>query len=272
MNIGRNHPLISIINRWIRWVLFSSVAAVLVSQLDWSNKPEWLLFCVFFGGWFLIESIYSWLSIRMLNYSNFPIFLTFRECSYSNWWPNQKKYIHLKRQLDHAGFTKLQTLQSPITETVSIFSVVFENEEKNIGLQVFFIPISSSSISHFYIFQSKTVEGKLLITDNLKIPFGGYYPEDWLLQRKPLISTWNKLLNLHENIIRREGHKCMEWTETPLENINREQQELRRINFFAGFLIPPHLQDTYGRISAEGRYRIWKEMWLLKYTGRCLSL
>ena len=53
----------------------------------------------------------------------------------------------------------------------------------------------------------------------------------------------------------------------PVDDINRQQGVLERINIEAGFLVPPHLQDEMGRITWEGRYRVWKEVWLLNYFG-----
>ena len=38
-----------------------------------------------------------------------------------------------------------------------------------------------------------------------------------------------------------------------------------------GFLFPMNLRDEYGKITWEGRYRVWKEIWLLNYFGKAFS-
>ena len=45
------------------------------------------------------------------------------------------------------------------------------------------------------------------------------------------------------------------------------QTELKNFNQKIGFLTP----YNEFKISQEGRYRIWKEMWLLAYLGRTLE-
>jgi len=48
----------------------------------------------------------------------------------------------------------------------------------------------------------------------------------------------------------------------------RMETELDRVNTELGFLNPQSAREDHGKISNEGRYRIWKEIWMLKYLGR----
>jgi hypothetical protein len=42
---------------------------------------------------------------------------------------------------------------------------------------------------------------------------------------------------------------------------------MERINTELGYLLPPADREEYGKITPEGRFRIWKEAWLLDYFG-----
>jgi hypothetical protein len=53
-----------------------------------------------------------------------------------------------------------------------------------------------------------------------------------------------------------------------LEELNDHQGILERLNTEIGFLVPRPLQEEDGKISQEGRYRLWKEMWFLAYLGK----
>ena len=46
------------------------------------------------------------------------------------------------------------------------------------------------------------------------------------------------------------------------------QHELDQLNTALGFLHPLHEREDLGKITHEGRYRVWKEIWMLNYLGR----
>jgi hypothetical protein len=46
------------------------------------------------------------------------------------------------------------------------------------------------------------------------------------------------------------------------------QQHMEVINLELGYLMPHADREEFGKITAEGRFRIWKEAWLLDYFGR----
>jgi hypothetical protein len=73
------------------------------------------------------------------------------------------------------------------------------------------------------------------------------------------------LLRHHKKRI--EGFELEQYEIDPIDDINQQQGVLERTNIEAGFLVPHHLQEEMGRITWEGRYRVWKEVWLLNYFG-----
>ena len=54
----------------------------------------------------------------------------------------------------------------------------------------------------------------------------------------------------------------------PMADLNDAQRELDRVNTELGFLNPQAAREDHGKISNEGRYRVWKEIWTLNYLGR----
>jgi hypothetical protein len=54
----------------------------------------------------------------------------------------------------------------------------------------------------------------------------------------------------------------------PLADQNAVQSELDQLNTELGFLHPRSEREDLGKFTAEGRYRVWKEIWMLNYLGR----
>jgi hypothetical protein len=86
--------------------------------------------------------------------------------------------------------------------------------------------------------------------------------------RKPLIGSLKRLLKLHRLRLTKSTLKPIPFDDKPLEELNDQQRVLERLNFKNGFLNPRQFQEEVGKISYDGRYRLWKEMWLLAYLGR----
>ena len=47
-----------------------------------------------------------------------------------------------------------------------------------------------------------------------------------------------------------------------------DSMSLRSLNTELGFLYPHAKRDDLGKFTQEGRYRVWKEIWMLNYLGR----
>ena len=58
------------------------------------------------------------------------------------------------------------------------------------------------------------------------------------------------------------------FTADPLADFNAVQHELDQLNTELGFLHPHAEREDLGKFTQEGRYRVWKEIWMLNYLGR----
>ena len=109
--------------------------------------------------------------------------------------------------------------------------------------------------------------GRRYVTDNLYIPFGGFYPESWHVERSPWRRNLAKLVARHQERVQRDGGETLAWDVSPIDDINQQQQQMEMINTELGYLLPHAEREEYGKITPEGRFRIWKEAWLLDYLG-----
>ncbi|HXA81223.1 MAG TPA: hypothetical protein VNV14_08125, partial [Opitutaceae bacterium] len=53
-----------------------------------------------------------------------------------------------------------------------------------------------------------------------------------------------------------------------LADLNAQQYGLEQVNTELGFLFPRADREEHGKITYEGRFRVWKEILLLNYFGR----
>lgn len=266
-SIGTKRRFMSaaIVNRWVRWALMALCFAYVFKIMEWSSKPTWLLFLTAFLGWFVVETAYNWLIIKALNNSNIPLFPHYRKDLQGVFWP--AFFLQEKETIEEAGFKKTDVLFMDMGEGVRIHSVFFDNEAKTIRLQVMFLPQANKPFSVFYTLFSSTKEN-LYLTDNMALPFGGFFPNTWSVLKRPLHS-FKKLYNTH--IKRIENQKLLPWTTTALEQLIQQQRLLEDYNIEKGFIKKRgNFSEGEGRISPEGCYRMWKELWLLNYLGRTL--
>lgn len=271
-NLQWNHPVLAIFNRWFRWLLTSALIASIMIDLEWSGRPFWLLFLTAFLGWFFLETAYNWAIISALSRSPIPLFPRFQKNSDGDEWPATKHFILLRDWLRTQGFRKLDSVKASLDESVAIRSSIYQNEDRTIRCQVMFFPARSARMSVAYIISTKTKEGELVITDNVYLPFGGYYPENWFIERRPLCRSLSRLLKSHKRRLQRDAVNVDLWDEQDtLEELNRQQRTLEQINLQHGFLNRPEHQEEHGRITNEGRYRLWKEIWLLNYFGSTVA-
>ena len=263
---SRNNSLaISVLNRWARWLCVSFGLAFLVDKMEWADRPFWALAVIFFLFWLLLETLYTWVAISAMSQSDMPLFPRFRNNTTGEEWPAQQKLIELRNWLRSNKFNKEQALIANIGYEVDIRSSVYQDETGTIRAQILFVPLGNGLISHCISFTSDSAHGGHFITDNLNTPYGGYYPENWNVCRKPWSRNPDRLLKYHKKRI--ESFELEQYEIDPIDDINQQQGVLERTNIEAGFLVPHHLQEEMGRITWEGRYRVWKEVWLLSYFG-----
>lgn len=260
-------PLVSIANRWIRWLVFAFGLALVSRELGWTDRPFWTLAAMGFLIWFLGETVLNWLAIKALSQSSIPLFPRFSDNSHVQEWPAQQKFIALRDWLRKQGFTQTQSLKSELGLGLLIRSFVFQSSDNLTRVQVLFVPQRSGNLTECFSFHSITEDGKRIITDNLYIPFGGFYPDDWQVVRKAWMRNIARVWRLHSKRLERSGVKLEEWDQSPLDDLNYQQISLERLNTDLGFLYPYDMREEHGKITSEGRYRVWKEVWFLNYFG-----
>ena len=260
-------PAVTIAIRWVRWVLFSLVVAYLADQLQWTDRPVWAVAVIGFLGWFLVESIYHWLAIRALSLSSLPLFPRFVVNTSGEEWPTQRRLFAIREWLRREKFHLVQSLKSEIAPGIFVRLSVYQDAANLIRLQVSFIPQPGGVIALCYTLSSRTADDVRYVTDNLHLPFGGFYPENWLVERRPWSRRISRLLARHRQRIGQGGAELAPWTTDPLDDMNRQQGQLEKVNTELGFLHSHREREEYGKISTEGRYRVWKEIWLLNYLG-----
>lgn len=264
-------PLLSIVNRWLRWIAFSSAIALVIQVTEVLDRPYWVLFLASFLSWFLLETIYNWILINALSHSQMPLFPRFQENSDGDEWPISRQSIIIRDWLRAQKFRKLQSLKASLVESVHMRSSIYQNEDNTVRCQIMFLP-RSSGMNVFYVLTSKTEQEERIVTDNSFMPSGAYHPENWFIERCPLTFSLARLLKRHQRRLKDYQVAIVPFGESePIEDVNKQQRELERLNVQEGFLQPYEHQEDYGRITWEGRYRLWKELWLLNYLGMTID-
>jgi hypothetical protein len=263
--------LLAILNRWLRWITFSTAAAYLAFTANWFEKPFWILFAIFFLIWFLVETIFHWLAIRALSNSAVPLFPDFIENPQGEEWPAQKRFLAMRKWLKEKAFHYVCALKAELVPGITLRMHVFQSEDAKLRIQILFIPQRSGAVSVCFTVLSQTVDGSRYVTDNMFLPFGGFYPENWYLDRRPLVRSLVRLHHAHLKRIENTKEVFIPWEEDAVEEVNDQQSTLERVNMEMGFLNPINLREEYGKITWEGRYRVWKEIWMLNYLGKAYS-
>lgn len=264
-------PLFLLIGRWVRWMLFAGIFTFFLKTFEISYRPDWVHFITGLGLWFLLETSYNWIAIKALSRSEMPLFPSFQTNSDGDEWPADEHLIGLRDWLRLKKFTRLSALKAKLFEDTYLRASIYESADKLTRLQILFIPKRKGGATACYTLSTNAKDERRLTTDNLFLPFGGYYPEGWNLCRKPLIGSLQRLLALHHKRLIKSTLKPIPFEDTPLEELNEQQRVLERLNLETGFLVPRQFQEEEGKISYDGRYRLWKEMWLIAYLGRSVS-
>ena len=268
INQRNGSPVPAIFNRWLRWLIFSFGVAKACLDFGWSDRPYGVLVVAFFLLWFLMETLYNWLAIHALSVSPLPLFPRFTINSSGEEWPTNAKLLKVRDWLRANGFKQVQALRAEVGPSIYLRVSIYQDVEAGTRIQITFLPQANGAISVCYGLSSNTVTGYRYVTDNLYLPFGGFYPENWLVKRSPWRRSLVKLVVTHKERLARANEIVAPWTTDPLDDLNYQQHELERINTELGFLFPRAEREEHGKISHEGRYRVWKEYWLLSYFGR----
>jgi hypothetical protein len=268
IGLRKGIPIFTVLGRWLRWILFAGLFSYFLKALEISFRPDWVHFITGFTLWFILETGYYWLAIKALSRSDMPLFPNFKLNADGDEWPADPLLIEVREWLRNVEFTRLSALKAELFEETFLRASIYESADKLTRLQILFIPKRKGGATACYTLSTNGENERRLVTDNLFLPFGGYYPEAWNIVRKPLIGSLQRLLKLHRLRLINSTLKPIPFEDTPLEELNDQQRILERLNFENGFLNPRQFQAEVGKISYDGRYRLWKEMWLLAYLGR----
>lgn len=260
-------PLIAIFGRWMRWIFMGTLIAGMIRLFGSTGYPFSILLVACLLGIFLVETAYNWLAISALSRSELPLFPKFEENDRGEEWPSATAFIKLKDWLRQGGFQRRQALVSTLGESILMRVSVYENEDQTIRLHILFLPNARGNTAVCFTFFSETHGDKALITDNIFLPFGGFYPESWSVERRPWMRSPQHLLDRHRARLDAQGEQLRPFTTVPLEKINQDQRLVESLNRDLGFLHPIAEQAEAGRLTTAGKARIWQEVWTLAYLG-----
>jgi hypothetical protein len=263
-------PLLSIIDRWLRWLVFAFGGAQICLDFQLVNRSFWVLVAVFFIVWFLGETFLNWLRIHALSVSPLPLFPRYQSNEDGDEWPIQPRLLKLREWLRSQNLKQVQALKAELGGGIFLRVSVYQDAEASTRVQVTFIPQASGAITVCYAVASLTTSGERFVTDNLYVPFAGFYPEHWFVERTPWCRSLPRLLARHRARIAKSAETLEPFVVDPLTDLNTTQQELDRVNTELGFLHNPPQREDLGKITHEGRYRVWKEIWMLNYLGRAM--
>lgn len=268
LNQRRASPALAIINRWLRWIIFSIGIAKIATDFGWSSRPFWVLAVTAALGHFFIETIYRWLEIKALSLSPIPLFPKFAINSSGEEWPTDARLLRTRDWLRQQEFKLVQSLKAEVAPTIYLRSSIYEDSTHTLRLQILFLPQVHGGITMCFNLATLSSDGCRYVTDNLHLPFGGFYPENWLLERRPWLRSLPKLVARHRQRLAVAGVTAEAWSEEPLADINAQQHGMERLNTELGFLFPHADREEFGKMTDEGRFRLWKEVWSLNYFGR----
>lgn len=268
LNQSMASPVVLIVDRWLRWFLFAFGCAHLCVEYNVIDRPFWILAAAFFLLWFLLITLYDWLAITAHSLSPLPLFPRYTVNASGDEWPVQPRLLKTREWLRGQGFRQVQALKAEIGGGVFLRTSIYQDAPATMRVQVSFIPHGSGAITVCYAVSSITADDGRYLTDNLYIPFAGFYPENWFVERMPWRRSLPSLIKRHRARLGRLAEVVVPFTLDPLADLNSVQHELDRLNTELGFLHPHAEREDLGKFTAEGRYRVWKEIWMLNYLGR----
>jgi len=267
INLRVASPILAIPIRWLRWILFAIFAAETNERFTLIDRPFWVVAITVFILWFLFESGFNWLKVSAISLSPLPLFPRYVVNTGGDEWPTQKRLLRVRDWLRDNRFTQVQALKAEIGGGIWLRTSVYHNHDHTVRLHVLFVPQENGAITACYSLATLTTGTRRYVTDNLYIPFGGFYPESWHVDRNPWRRSLGRLLARHCERLAHSGESSITWETSPIDDINQQQQHMEMINTELGYLLPQADREEHGKITPEGRFRIWKEAWLLDYFG-----
>lgn len=264
-------PLVAVVARWLRLLIVSIALGTIAYVYEWIDRPPFALIGLAALVFVLAETVRNWLVTGWLSRSELALFPRFRPTERGDEWPADRLVLHLKTWLRKRDFAFVCGVRTHLSEEIELRGSIYYDPAKRVRLTVLFLPQRNGSFLPSLSFASVACDGTKLITDNSFVPFGGFFPVECEVRREPLMRSPERLLRLHERRLAERGSEVRALEGDPIDDINALQQQLEEVNVEQGFLVPRGRRGDEGRLTFEGRYRLWLEMWTLEYLGRANS-
>ena len=266
----RGQPMFEIAARWSRIFTISFSVTYVAFAMDWpiaENRPLWSLSAFCIVGCLLFATVHAWLRVRVYSYEDTPLFPNYFRNEEPDEWPTDSRHIELREWIRGKGFRQVGSLRANLFAEYYIREFHFDSEDELTRLTINFIPQGRSGLCVSHAVSSVAKDGVRYITDNAFAPFGGYFPNNWILDRKPFNRSVAKLLERHQERIKNSDKEFSQWQDEPANCTKEQHRLLEKINRERGILNPRAKWEQYGRFSQEGRYHLWREILLLNYFG-----
>jgi len=257
-------PVNKLIVRWVRLMFIGIFIALAFKLTFFSSIPLWRLFVMGLLAWLLLDSGYLWLYILTWDRSELPLFPSVRQVEKVD-WPANKRFFLIRDWIRENNYQEIGSFKFFFEDEALQQMIVYESPDAMVRLQVVIVTDVTGVILDQIVFTSDTDQG-LVITDNVFMPFGGVYPENWKVKRFPAIRKIQTIAKYHQDTLSKDGEACCLRFETDaLTWLIDQQNTLEKENIEAGILNMRQDREEYGKMTGEGRYRIWKELLLLSY-------
>ncbi len=249
--------------RWLRVLLMATFVSLLLLLIS-DNTDYWRLWLAGLLSWFFIESFHYWMFISAWNKSEFPLFPQVTTIDSTD-WPANKRFLWIKDWLRDNDFERKTVFKCTYMESVSHQLVVYENEEQTTRIYVMIMPDLQGIILDQLVFTTKLEDGTVFITDNVSLPFGAYYPEQWRIDRQPNKRSIVSIAKLHYNRINGLDVKANQ--SDYLEEYLDHYQTLEDLNVEQGIIHDKFNREEFGKVSSSGKFWLWLEMFTINYLG-----
>jgi hypothetical protein len=258
-------PVNKVAIRWLRLVWVGLFLAYVFELTFFGGVPYWRLWVMGILTWLLADSVYLWLYILAWDKSDLPLFPSIREVD-AIAWPANKRFFTIKDWIRGNAYQEVGNVEYYHEDAVLQQVVLYESPCRRIRLQVIILTDGGGVILDQVAFVSETAEGQVLVTDNVFLPYGGVYPEKWSVRRFPAVRRVHTLAVKHLTTLGLRDWETVVPMDAPAKGwVLKLQNALECANVEAGILNAVGDRDEYGKMTGEGRYRIWKEMLLLNY-------
>src|SRR5262249_4724552 len=140
-------------------------------------------------------------------------------------WPTQKRLLKIRDWLRSHDFVHVQALKAELGGSFWLRTSVYQSRDNKERLHVLFVPQENGAITVCFSLATLTAGERRFVPDNLHMPFGGFYPESWYVERLPWRRSIARLVRRHRARLARAGEGTKTWDSSPIEDINQQQQQ-----------------------------------------------